>query len=109
VTPVADALVLAQAANTTLLVVAARRTPAATLRQAVDLLRQSGTCVIGAVLNQPQRRPATPAPHEQPVRTQPTEPAGTLIAPAVLRPGLESGIDGQPVHHGVTGVRPRRG
>jgi non-specific protein-tyrosine kinase len=109
VTPVADGLILAQAANTTLLVVAARRTPAATLRQAVDTLRQSGTWVIGAVLNQPDRRPATAAPHEQPGRTQPTEPAGTLLAPAVLRPGLEAGIDGQPVHEGVTGVGPRLG
>jgi capsular exopolysaccharide synthesis family protein len=109
VTPVADGLLLAQAANMTLLVVAARRTPAATLRQAVDTLRQSGTCVIGAVLNQPDRRPATAAPHEQPGRTQPTEAAGTLLAPAVLRPGLEAGIDGQPVHEGVTGVGPRLG
>jgi polysaccharide biosynthesis transport protein len=109
VTPVADALLLAQAANTTLLVVAARRTPAASLRQAVDMLRQSGTWVIGAVLNQPDRQPPSSARAEPLGRTRQTEPAGTLLAPAVLRPGLEPGIDGQPVRQGVTGVGPRRG
>jgi polysaccharide biosynthesis transport protein len=128
---VADVLILGQAATTTLLVVAARRTPASTVRQAVDTLRQSGTCLLGAILNQPARRPVPSAPHEKLGRIQHTkpvetlvlpavarstlelgvdgQPVETLVLPAVARPTLELGVDGQPVHKGVTRVRPRQG
>jgi non-specific protein-tyrosine kinase len=55
---VADALLLAQRTDATLLVVDTGRTRADSVRQAVVALRQSGTRLLGAVLNKQARRAA---------------------------------------------------
>lgn len=55
---VADALLLAQRTDATILVVDAGRTRAESARQAVAALRQSGTRLLGAVLNKQSRRTA---------------------------------------------------
>jgi capsular exopolysaccharide synthesis family protein len=57
----ADSLVLAQAADATLLVVDAQRARGAAISEAVDALRHTSTYVVGAVLNRAGRPAKVPA------------------------------------------------
>jgi tyrosine-protein kinase Etk/Wzc len=57
----ADSLVLAQAADATLLVVDAQRARGAAISEAVDALRHTSTYVVGAVLNRAGRPRKLPA------------------------------------------------